>query len=227
MLAFPDLCPVSCFSRFEPCNHKDVVEEWPSMSYSSWSQAVRCSLVFCRVLAASVLPVGAMVADPSGAVVAANSDKAATAAIPQTIVVDASPTHVANTFSPVRSLGAAIDRLRTGAPDHLLNDPLLKEILGAGWQTVTYRQNTELMVEAWHWNPQGTWSDKEKQQGYFVGNAEPTAEMIRHSWAAPLPHRGFSRGDGNGWSRLTDGDLKSYWKSNPYLTKAFTGEDDS
>jgi hypothetical protein len=51
--------------------------------------------------------------------------------------------------------------------------------------------------------------------------------MIHSSWAAPLPHRGFSRGDGNGWSRLTDGDPKSYWKSNPYLTKAFTGEDDS
>ena len=92
---------------------------------------------------------------------------------------------------------------------------------------MTYRQNTELMVEAWHWNPRGTWSDPKNQRGYFVGSAEPTGDMIRHSWAAPLPHRGFSRGDGNGWSRLTDGDLKSYWKSNPYLTKAFTGEDDS
>ena len=111
----------------------------------------------------------------------------------QTIVVDASPPHVANTFSPVRSLGAAIDRLKTGTPDHLLTDPLLKEILNGGWQTVTYRQNTELMVEAWHWNPHGKWSDPEKQQGYFVGNSEPTGEMIRHSWAAPLPHRGFSR----------------------------------
>jgi len=149
------------------------------------------------------------------------------AAHAQTIVVDAAPSHVVNTFSPARSLGAAIDRLRTGTPDHLLTDPVLKEILGAGWQTVTYRQNTELMVEAWHWNPHGHWSDPGKQQGYFVGDAEPTAEMIRHSWAAPLPHRGFSRGDGNGWSRLTDGDPKSYWKSNPYLTKAFTGEDDS
>jgi hypothetical protein len=144
----------------------------------------------------------------------------------QKVVVDADPAHVANTYSPVHSLGAAIDRLRTGTPDHLLKDPLLKEILNAGWQTVTYRQNTELMVEAWHWNPAGKWSNGEKQEGYFVGSPEPGAE-IHNSWAYPLPHRGFSRGDGNGWSRLTDGDIHSYWKSSPYLTKAFTGEDDS
>ena len=144
----------------------------------------------------------------------------------QKVTVDADPAHVANIYSPVHSLGAAIDRLRTGSPDHLLKDPLLKEILNAGWQTVTYRQNTELMVEAWHWNPNGKWSNSDKQEGYFVGSAEPSAE-IHSSWAYPLPHRGFSRGDGNGWSRLTDGDIHSYWKSNPYLTKAFTGEDDS
>jgi hypothetical protein len=144
----------------------------------------------------------------------------------QKVVVDADPAHVANTFSPPHALGAAIDRLRTGSPDHLLKDPLLKEILGAGWGTVTYRQNTELMVEAWHWNPAGKWSNADKQEGYFVGSPEPGAE-IHSSWAYPLPHRGFSRGDGNGWSRLTDGDLHSYWKSNPYLTKNFTGEDDS
>ncbi len=151
---------------------------------------------------------------------------AAQSALAQKVTVDADPAHVANTFSPVRSLGAAIDRLRTGSPDHLLKDPLLHEILGAGWQAVTYRQNTELMVEAWHWNPAGKWSNAEKQEGYFVGSAEP-GEEIHSSWAYPLPHRGFSRGDGNGWSRLTDGDVNSYWKSNPYLTKAFTGEDDS
>jgi hypothetical protein len=168
----------------------------------------------------------------------------ANAAMAQNIVVDVTPSHVANTFSPLRALGGSIDRLRsgTGAPaaenrrptkeeiekntDTLLTDPVLKEILGAGWQPVTYRQNTELMVEAWHWNERGTWSNVAKQEGYFTGSPEPT-EMIRHSWAYPLPHRGFSQGDGNGWSRLTDGDPKSYWKSNPYLTKPFTGEEDS
>jgi hypothetical protein len=151
----------------------------------------------------------------------------------QNIVVDT--THAVNSFSPPRALGGAIDRLRGGPTrednerntDRLLTDPVLKEMLGAGWGTVTYRQNTELMIEAWHWNPRGTWSNVAKQEGYFTGSAEPTNEMIRHSWAYPLPHRGATLGDGNGWSRLTDGDLKSYWKSNPYLTKMYTGDDDS
>lgn len=152
----------------------------------------------------------------------------------QNIVVDATESHAVNSFSPMRALGGAIDRLRGGDTkeanekntERLLTDPVLKEMLGAGWQTVTYRQNTELMIEAWHWNDRGTWSNAAKQEGYFTGSAD-LGEPIRHSWAYPLPHRGATEGDGNGWSRLTDGDLKSYWKSNPYLTKAFTGEDDA
>ncbi len=153
----------------------------------------------------------------------------------QNIVVDAAPSHAVNSFSPFRALGGSIDRLRGGKTreenekhtERVLTDPVLKELLGAGWQTVTYRQNTELMIEAWHWNSRGTWSNASRQEGYFTGSAEPTNEKILHSWAYPLPHRGATEGDGNGWSRLTDGDAKSYWKSNPYLTKAYTGEADS
>ncbi|HEX4165186.1 MAG TPA: discoidin domain-containing protein [Bryobacteraceae bacterium] len=150
-------------------------------------------------------------------------------------MVDATPSHVVNSFSPFRALGGSIDRLRGGTTraenekhtERLLTDPVLKQLLGAGWQTVTYRQNTELMIEAWHWNARGTWSNAAKQEGYFIGSAEPTDEKILHSWAYPLPHRGATEGDGNGWSRLTDGNLESYWKSNPYLSKPYTGEDDS
>lgn len=153
----------------------------------------------------------------------------------QEVIVDTAPSHVVNSFSPFRAFGGAIDRLRGGPTmqaneqhtERLLTDPVLKELLGAGWQAVTYRQNTELMIEAWHWNAHGTWSNAARQEGYFVGDAEPTGEQIRHSWAYPLPHRGATLGDGNGWSRLTDGNLQSYWKSNPYLTKTYTGEDDS
>src|ERR1700761_4374605 len=153
----------------------------------------------------------------------------------QTVTVDAAPGHMVNSFSPMRALGGAIDRLRGGPTkednekhtERLLTNPVLKEMLGAGWQPVTYRQNTELMIEAWHWNSRGTWSNTAKQEGYFTGSPDPTDERILHSWAYPLPHRGATLGDGNGWSRLTDGNLQSYWKSNPYLTQPYTGEDDS
>jgi hypothetical protein len=133
-----------------------------------------------------------------------------------------------NSFVPNQTLGAGIDRLPKGAIDKLLNPETMKKVLSAGWQPVTYRQNTELFVEGWHWNPDGKWSDP-AGRGYFVGNAMPT-QPIRHSYGYPLPHRGFTRNDGTGavgYSRLTDGDTETYWKSNPYLTRAFTGEDDA
>jgi F5/8 type C domain len=147
----------------------------------------------------------------------------------QSIHVDATPSHAVNTIRPTEALGAGIDRLPYGAADKLFVDDTIKQVLSAGWQTVTYRQNTELHTEAWHWNPQGTWSDP-AGKGYFTGSATPGPEMIRHSYGYPLPHRGVTRDDGTdtvGYSRLTDGDSDSYWKSNPYLTQAFTGEDDA
>ena len=143
----------------------------------------------------------------------------------QSIRVDVTAEHATNTFRPTEALGAGVDRIPRAATDKIFTEPMIKQILSAGWQTVTYRQNTELFVEAWHWNPQGTWSEP-GEKGYFVGNAAPT-EFIRHSNGFPLPHAGFSQPDGTSYSRLTDGDTSSYWKSNPYLTKRYTGEDDS
>jgi F5/8 type C domain len=143
----------------------------------------------------------------------------------QTIRVDIAPDHVKNTFRPTEALGAGVDRIPLAATDKIFTEPMIKQLLSAGWQPVTYRQNTELYVEAWHWNPKGKWSEA-GEKGYFVGDATPT-DFIRHSFGYPLPHQGFSRPDGTGYSRLTDGDTDTYWKSNPYLSKAFTGEDDS
>ena len=144
----------------------------------------------------------------------------------QTIRVDTS--HPTNSFIPNQALGAGIDRMPAAAVEKYFSQPALDSVLSAGWQPVSYRQNTELAVEAWHWNPEGTWSDP-AGKGYFTGSTSP-ADMIRHSYGYPLPHRGFTRNEGtetNGFSRMTDGDLNTYWKSNPYLSKAFTGEEDS
>jgi hypothetical protein len=143
----------------------------------------------------------------------------------QTIQVDVS--HPTNHFVPRETLGAGVDRIAAEAIDKDLLPPTLEKTLASGWQPVTYRQNTELAIEAWHWNPRGTWSSGDK--GYFTGSANPTG-MIRYSYGYSLPRRGTTRNDGTdnvGFSRLTDGDTKTFWKSNPYLTQPFTGESDA
>jgi len=146
----------------------------------------------------------------------------------QTIHVDINPESATNHFRPNETLGAGVDRIPAEAIDHDLIQPNLDRALASGWQPVTYRQNTELSIEAWHWNPQGSWSEP-GGKGYFVGSATP-GDPIRYSYGYPLSHRGFTRNDGTpdaGFSRLTDGDENTYWKSNPYLTERFTGESDA
>ena len=144
----------------------------------------------------------------------------------QTVQVDMD--HVLNRVDPRTSLGAGIDRIPVAAIDHDFTPEVLKQVFAAGWQPVSYRQNTELVVEAWHWNPVGTWSEP-GQKGYFTGSATSTG-FIRYSFGYGLPHRGVTRNDGTGpvgYSRLTDGDQNTYWKSNPYLTSRYTGESDA
>jgi hypothetical protein len=144
----------------------------------------------------------------------------------QTIRIDT--TSPVNIINPRNSVGAAVDRIPVDAIDHDLTKAALAPVLESGWQPVTYRQNTDLAIEAWHWNPEGAWSDP-SGKGYFTGSATSTG-FIRHSFGYALPHRGATRNDGTGnigFSRITDGDESTYWKSNPYLTSRFTGEDDA
>ncbi|HEY1810090.1 MAG TPA: discoidin domain-containing protein [Acidobacteriaceae bacterium] len=146
----------------------------------------------------------------------------------QTVTVDTAPSHAANHFIPQQTLGAGLDRISVEAIDKALTPKVLSAVAPSGWEPITYRQNTDLAVEAWHWNPNGTWSDP-AGRGYFTGSSHPT-EMIRYSYGYSLPRRGFTRNDGTGntgFSRLTDGDTSTFWKSNPYLAERFTGESDS
>ena len=131
-------------------------------------------------------------------------------------------------FDPDQALGSSMDILSHDVVEKIYTEPMVKQCLSAGWGPITYRQNTELSIGAWHWNPNGTWSDAANKRGYFTGSTE-LKDPIRHSYGYPLPHRGHTRNGGaeHGYSRLTDGNPDSYWKSNPYLASKYTGEPDS
>jgi hypothetical protein len=136
--------------------------------------------------------------------------------------VDVTPGHVINSFDPDSALGSSIDVLSHDDIDKVYTPHVIQESLSAGWGPITYRNNSELRMAAWHWTENGTWSDAEHKSGYFTGSTE-LKEPIRYILSYALPHRGFSTsGD-----RPLQGPNLTYWKSNPYLTSKFTGENDS
>src|ERR1700687_637091 len=144
----------------------------------------------------------------------------------QQVTVDITPGHSTNSFSPLHALGAGIDRDPLNSV-HILYDPAhVATMHTAGWGPISYRLNTELSIQAWHWNPRGTWSDSSgRGRGYFVGDANSSGDIDR-SFGYNLPHRGTSSnyGTSGGYSMLDDGNLSTYWKSDPYLDETFTGE---
>jgi hypothetical protein len=154
----------------------------------------------------------------------------ATATLAQTIHVDVSA-EKAIPFDPDKALGTSMDILSAAELNTVYSEPIVKAGLSAGWGPISYRQNTELTYDAWHWNPNGTWSDEAHKSGYFNGSATPGPapnDFIRESFGYRLTHRGTTRSDSgqSEYSRMTDGDPTTYWKSNPYLASRFTGEPD-
>jgi len=121
-----------------------------------------------------------------------------------------------------------MDILSHDVVEKIYTEAMVKQCLSAGWGPITYRQYTELSIAAWHWNPDGAWSDSANKRGYFTGSAD-LKEPIRHSYGYPLPHRGTTRNGGaeHDYSRMTDGNPDTFWKSNPYLASQFTGQPDS
>lgn len=141
---------------------------------------------------------------------------------PSIVHVDATPGHAINSFDPDSALGSSIDVLSHDAIDRVFTPHIIQESLSAGWGPISYRNNSELRMAAWHWTENGTWSDPVHKSGYFTGSTE-LKEPVRYILSYALPHRGFSTsGD-----RPIVGPNLTYWKSNPYLTSKFTGENDS
>src|SRR6516225_12413949 len=140
----------------------------------------------------------------------------------QTASVNVDITHPINSFDPDSALGSSIDVLSKTGIDKVYTPHIVQESLSAGWGPITYRNNTELRMTAWHWTENGIWSDPAHKSGYFTGSTE-LKEPLRYIFAYALPHRGFSTsGD-----RPVEGPNLSSWKSNPYLTSKFTGESDA
>ena len=139
-----------------------------------------------------------------------------------TVRVDVTPGHAINSFDPDSALGSSLDVLSRTGIDKVFTPHIIQESLSAGWGTISYRNNSELRMAAWHWNENGTWSDPAHKSGYFTGSTE-LKEPTRYILSYGLPHRGFST---SGDSPVPAPNL-SYWKSNPYLTSKFTGESDA
>jgi hypothetical protein len=170
--------------------------------------------------AATAISIFSCVAQIGTASAQVNASNAVTQ--PATVRVDATPGHSINSFDPDRALGSSIDVLTRTDINKVYTPHIIQEALSAGWGPITYRNNTELRMAAWHWTEDGRWSDAAHHSGYFTGSTE-LKKTTRYILAYALPHRGFATsGD-----RPIQGPNLSYWKSNPYLTSKFTGESDS
>jgi hypothetical protein len=126
----------------------------------------------------------------------------------QQAVVDATPGPCDEFFPPIalarsryrpRSIEFGCDTV--GPTD-------VRAMLTAGWGPISYRLNTELSIQAWHWNLAEQWSET-SGRGYFVGDAQSPGQTKR-SFGYNLPHRGTTSnyGTSGGYSMLDDGNYR-------------------
>jgi hypothetical protein len=143
--------------------------------------------------------------------------------IPDQVVVDLSAGKPVNVFRPDEAFGGGLDGMGQGEVAATYTPGNIKAMRQVGLRKITYRLRTELGNQVWHWNPQGRWSDSAHAQGYWTSSDKPGA-AINLSHGYDLPRRGMTKDNANnaGYSRLDDGDAKTFWKSNPYLDTRYT-----
>ena len=142
------------------------------------------------------------------------------------VVVSVSSAQKITTIQPWLALGSTVDKEPAGSIPALYSRQNIRAMLDAGLGWLSYRLFTELSDQDWHWNPQGTFSAG--TAGYWTSSGSAASPTITDSFGYRLPHRGNTTDQGNNesYSRLDDGDPKTYWKSDPYLDSSFTGDPD-
>src|SRR5438067_3638531 len=78
------------------------------------------------------------------------------------VQIQYNPGHPANEFVPSALIGGAFDGHEKGDMDRMLSKESIAAMHTVGLKPLSYRLRTELAGEVWHWNPQGTWSEKDK-----------------------------------------------------------------
>src|SRR5436309_11396884 len=81
-------------------------------------------------------------------------------------------------FIPSQAFGAGVDGHGHGEVGRLFSPSYIQRMLGAGLQRVSYRLRSEIAIHAWHWNPEGRWSNPARHEGYWTSDSDSASPIL-------------------------------------------------